>query len=238
MGYQPAYERQVAEVEAVLAARESASDGPVPPRAEAAPRRVGCFLVVEHPPVITVSRRPGAGAHLLAGPERLAAEGVELAQTDRGGDITYHGPGQVVVYPILDLNALGLRLHDYMRGLEEGVIAALARWGIVGQREPGATGVWVGGGKICAMGVRVRRWVSMHGLAVNVSTDLAHFDLIVPCGLVGRRATSLRELLGQGCPGFDEAAAVVVARVAAALGVSVEPEAPGAGGPTAPAARP
>lgn len=210
MDYARAYDVQSATVDAVLAARETT------PRAT-----VGRLLLVEHPAVITISRRPGAAAHLLASAERLAAEGVELAQTDRGGDITYHGPGQLVVYPILDLNALGLRLHDYMRLLEQAVIAAVARFGIAAERDPGATGVWVNGRKLCAMGVRVRRWVSMHGLAVNVTTNLAHFDLIVPCGLQGRRATSLRELLGESSPPMQAAAATVVAELASALNVEI-----------------
>jgi lipoyl(octanoyl) transferase len=167
-------------------------------------------LLVEHdPPVITVSRRKGARDHLVATPAQLAAAGVEVAETDRGGDITYHGPGQLVVYPILDLNDLGLRLHGYMRFLETVVIETLAGFGIAGQRDPEATGVWIGGGrdrpsKICAMGVRVSRWVSMHGLALNVTTNLDHFDLIVPCGLAGRAVTSMSRELGDRCPAMDD----------------------------------
>ncbi|MHC5113243.1 MAG: lipoyl(octanoyl) transferase LipB [Planctomycetota bacterium] len=167
------------------------------------------LLLVEHdPPVITVSRRRTARTHLLAAPERLSGEGVEVVETDRGGDITYHGPGQLVVYPILDLNVLGLRLHSYMRFLEGIVIDTLEDYGVVGHRDPEATGVWVGPGpaarKICAMGVRVSRWVSMHGLALNVTTNLEHFGLIVPCGLVGREVTSLEQELGAGCPSMDD----------------------------------
>ena len=177
---------------------------------------IGYLLLVEHePPVITVSRRKGARDHLLATPAALKRAGVEVAETDRGGDITYHGPGQLVAYPILDLNRLGLRLHGYMRLLEETVIRTVSHWGIEGERDESATGVWVrrGGGrdgsgpataKICAMGVRVSRWVSMHGLALNVRTDLGHFDLIVPCGLAGRGVTSMEQLLGERCPTMDE----------------------------------
>ncbi|MBT8484199.1 MAG: lipoyl(octanoyl) transferase LipB [Phycisphaerales bacterium] len=176
----------------VIAARAATNPGPMH------------LLLLEHdPPVITVSRRQGARANLIAGPGELAAAGVEVAETDRGGDITYHGPGQLVVYPILDLNRLGLRLHSYMRGLEQIVIDVLGELGIEGVHSPGATGVWVPGSgdapptrKICAMGVRVSRWVSMHGLALNVATNLAHFDLIVPCGLSGCVVTSVERETG------------------------------------------
>lgn len=164
--------------------------------------RAGVILLVEHdPPVITVSRRPGARMHLTASEAQLHEAGVTVAETDRGGDITYHGPGQLVVYPILDLNVYDLRIHSYMRLLEEVAIATLSAFGIAGQRDPSATGVWVGEGaaarKICAMGVRVSRWVSMHGLALNVNTDLSHFGLIVPCGLVGRNVTSMERERGE-----------------------------------------
>lgn len=183
---------------------------------------VGRLLLVEHvPPVITVSRRPDARKHLTATAEMLAAAGVGVCETDRGGDITYHGPGQLVVYPIVDLNTLRLNLHGYMRMLEEVVIAALARFGVVGQSEKGAAGVWVlsepqaqapgsSSAKICAMGVRVRRWVTMHGLALNVTTNLEHFGLIVPCGLAGRGVTSLQHELGPRCPSMDEVKRVMV----------------------------
>ena len=178
-------------------------------------------LVEHHPPVITISRRKTARKHLVATDEQLAGAGIEIVQTDRGGDITYHGPGQLVVYPILDLNVLRLRIHGYMRFLEQIVIDTLSEFGIQGQRDKCATGVWVGGGtteeahglesvgvgkpkKICAMGVRVSRWVSMHGLALNVTTNLDHFDLIVPCGLVGRNVTTMQQQLGDACPTLDQ----------------------------------
>jgi len=179
---------------------------------------IGYLLLVEHdPPVITVTRRKGARNHLIATSEMLEQAGVEVAETDRGGDITYHGPGQLVAYPIVDLNRLGLRLHGYMRLLEDVVIRTIAHWEIEGERDKSATGVWVRmdvdvdadrsapkPAKICAMGVRVSRWVSMHGLALNVRTDLTHFDLIVPCGLAGRAVTSMQQRLGERCPGLDE----------------------------------
>ena len=182
------------------------------------------FLVEHAPPVITLSRRPTAREHLIADEAQIRAAGVEVVETDRGGDVTYHGPGQLVVYPILDLDVLGLRLHGYMRFLEQVVIDTLAHFGVAGRRDPGATGVWVGrsdevtklrsgGGKICAMGVRVSRWVSMHGLALNVTTNLEHFDLIVPCGLAGRMVTSLERELGDRCPSMDEVKGVLVERL-------------------------
>ncbi len=188
----------------------------------------GHILLLEHdPPVITVSNRPGAAKHLLATPELLAGQGIEIAPTDRGGDITYHGPGQLVAYAILDLNRLRLNLRSYMRWLEQVVIDTLAEFGLGGERDACATGVWLparqanpdpeGGAhracpgaatpptnaKICAMGVRVSRWVSMHGLALNVEPNLNHFKLIVPCGLAGRPVTSMRAELGDACPSLD-----------------------------------
>lgn len=185
---------------------------------------VGHLLLVEHdPPVITVSARKSARDNLIASPALLEQAGIEVAATDRGGDITYHGPGQLVVYPILDLNRLGLRLHGYMRFLEQVVIDTLAHFGIEGMRDGGATGVWVRSkanesgpagvenqtAKICALGVRVSRWVSMHGLALNVSTNLDHFKLIVPCGLT-RPVTSLQRELGERCPAMLEVKARIV----------------------------
>ena len=189
---------------------------------------VGHLLLVEHdPPVITVSKRPEARSHLLADTARLAASGVQVAETDRGGDITYHGPGQLVAYPILDLNRLDLRLHGYLRWLEERVLETLAGFGIEAHRDPSATGAWVGGEagddgmvgnrKICAIGVRVSRWVSMHGLAINVETDLTHFDLIVPCGLSGREVTSMRRELGDDCPSMQAVKDALVERFQSAI---------------------
>ena len=180
---------------------------------------VGHLLLVEHdPPVITVSRRKTARQHLIASSQQLTAAGVEVAETDRGGDITYHGPGQLVVYPIVDLNVLNLRLHSYMRLLEQIVIDTLGQFGIDGRRDAEATGVWVPlprdpswpaerpapASKICAMGVRVSRWVTMHGLALNVATNLQHFDLIIPCGLAGRTVTSMQQLLGNSAPAMGQ----------------------------------
>lgn len=190
--YDDGYALQVARVDRIVAAREQGGDQ-------------GTIHLVEHvPPVITISRRPQAASHLLTLPERLAADGIQLRETDRGGDITYHGPGQLVAYPNIDLNIFNLGLHEYMRLLEEAVIRACLAWGILARRDPAATGVWVDGSKLCAMGVRVRKWVSMHGLAINVRTNLRHFDHIVPCGLAGRGVTSLQALLGDAAPDLRE----------------------------------
>lgn len=173
-------------------------------------------FLVEHDPVITISRRPSAAAHLIASAARLAQLGIDVQATDRGGDITYHGPGQVVMYPILRLSARGLNVGRYMRLLEQVAIDAVATFGVTAQRDPGgaggapATGVWVGAAKLCAVGVRVSRGVSLHGLALNVTTDLAHFDTIVPCGLAGRGVTSLRALLGPRCPSLDQAGQALI----------------------------
>ena len=198
-GYAEALEMQRSHHAAVLAGRETGAF------------EVGRIILTEHEPVVTVTRRGAAAGHVLFSEDALAARGVELRETDRGGDVTYHGPGQLVCYPIVDLNRLGLNLHGYMRALEEAVIATLARFGIAGERDPGATGVWVRDGetdetaKICAMGVRIRRWVTMHGLAINVDPDMSHFDLIVPCGLAGRGVTSVRRVLEARGNGKDNA---------------------------------
>jgi lipoate-protein ligase B len=191
MGYAQALDLQRATHERLVAGRD---------RGE--PMRL---LLVEHdPPVITVSRRPGADRHVLAGPSELASRGVQRVETDRGGDVTWHGPGQLVAYPILDLQRLDLRIHGYMRLLEQIVLDTLSGFGLQGRRDESATGVWVGQEgperKIAAMGVRVSRWATLHGLALNVDPDLRMFDLIVPCGLVGRPVTSLRQELGQRAP--------------------------------------
>ena len=161
-------------------------------------------LVVEHPPVVTVGKS-GDRANVVATDAELAARGVEVVAVDRGGDVTLHAPGQVVAYPILDLDRLstpeGEPLHDlhrYLRELEEAVVRTCAEWGVAAGRVPGRTGVWVGPDargperKVCAMGVRCSRWVTMHGLAFNVTTDLGLFDLIVPCGIGDRGVTSLQ----------------------------------------------
>jgi len=179
-------------------------------------------LMVEHEPVVTIGRQPDARRHLLAGEAMLGREGVALHETDRGGDVTYHGPGQVVAYPIVRLNDRKLNLRQYVRLLEEAVIETLGEFGIEADRDPSAVGVWVEGrggeaAKIAAIGVRAARWVTMHGLALNVRPNLEHFKLIVPCGLAGRPVTSMAELLGAGCPSLGEVAEVVGRRVVGAI---------------------
>ncbi len=186
------------------------------------------LLLVEHDPqVITVSRRPDASKNVLVSPQRLAQLGVECVETDRGGDVTWHGPGQLVAYPILDLERMGLRIHGYMRLLEETVIEVLADMGVAAHRDAKATGVWVrakdqpGDLKICAMGVRVSRWVCMHGLALNVNPDLAAFNLIVPCGLTERGVTSMRECLGEKCPSMEHVKAKLAQKLSQAVATHV-----------------
>jgi len=153
------------------------------------------LLFVEHPHVVTLGRNAD-DANLLAGPERMAALGIDLRPTDRGGDVTYHGPGQIVGYPILNLADWKKDVAAYMRALEEVLIRTLADYGIEGERDAEATGVWVDGAKVAALGVHVSRWVSSHGFALNVTTDLSYFGHIVPCGLT-RPVTSMEKLLGR-----------------------------------------
>ncbi|MDZ4699372.1 MAG: lipoyl(octanoyl) transferase LipB [Rhodothermales bacterium] len=159
------------------------------------------ILEVEHPPVYTLGKS-GNPEHLLATEAELAAQGATFHHIDRGGDITYHGPGQLVVYPILDLDRFTPDIHRYLRELEEAVIRSCADFGVPAERVAGRTGVWVpadewgGERKICAMGIRCSRWVTMHGLALNINTDLSFFSRIIPCGIVNRDVTSLAREAG------------------------------------------
>ncbi len=146
------------------------------------------LIFTEHDPVYTVSLRRGAGTHLLWNAEKLATQGITVAETNRGGDITYHGPGQVVGYPIVDLSTVK-DLHAYLRFLEEVMIRAVASFGLTATRREGLTGIWIGTRKIAAIGVAVRRWVAYHGFALNVSPDLNHFGGIVPCGIASSEGT-------------------------------------------------
>lgn len=148
------------------------------------------LYLLSHPPVITIGRG-GNREHLLASEAELEARGIAYYETDRGGDITFHGPGQIVGYAIVDLSARGRDVHQYLRDLEEVIITTLAEFGIEAGRLPGLTGVWTGGSKIAAMGIRVSRWIAHHGFALNVDTDLKFFDCIVPCGLDDRSVTSM-----------------------------------------------
>lgn len=154
------------------------------------------LLLLQHPAVITlgVSAR-SSRAHVVAAPDALGRQGIEVHETGRGGDVTYHGPGQLVGYPIVDLRPDRCDVHRYVRDLEEVLIGVAARFGVAARRVDRLTGVWVGNQKLAAIGVRISRWVTSHGFAFNVTTDLSHFDLIVPCGIRDKGVTSLERLL-------------------------------------------
>jgi len=156
------------------------------------------LLLLQHPPVITLGvRGDGGRANIVAPPERLAELGIDVFETGRGGDVTYHGPGQIVGYPIIDLKPDRCDVHVYVRDLEEVMIRVCAEYGLTASRIKGLTGVWVGAEKIAAIGVRISRWVTSHGFAFNVSTPLDHFGLIVPCGISDRGVTSLEQATGR-----------------------------------------
>jgi lipoyl(octanoyl) transferase len=165
------------------------------------------LLLVEHPPVLTVGvRGDGGRSNILASDAALAARGIEIHETGRGGDVTYHGPGQIVGYPIIDLKPDRCDVHRYVRDLEEVLIRAAAESGVTATRVAGLTGVWVGDDKLAAIGVRISRWITSHGFALNVTTDLSDFDLIIPCGIHGRGVTSLSRLgSAAGRPAVEEA---------------------------------
>ncbi len=159
------------------------------------------LLFVEHPPVYTLGKS-GKIEHVLINEEQRQEQGIEFFHTNRGGDITFHGPQQIVGYPILDLEKFYTDIGRYLRELEEVIILTLADFGIIGDRSPGETGVWIDATikgkerKICAMGVRCSRWVTMHGFALNVNTDLNYFNHIIPCGIPNKKVTSIKEELG------------------------------------------
>ncbi len=162
------------------------------------------FLFTEHPHVYTLGKS-GDLNNLLLNEEQLKKKGITFFKSNRGGDITYHGPGQIVGYPIIDLDNFFPDIHVYMRKLEEVIILTIAEYGLKGQRSEGETGVWLDIGtpfvrKICALGVRTSRWVTMHGFALNVSTNLGYFDHIIPCGIKGKAVTSLEAELGKKIP--------------------------------------
>ncbi len=154
------------------------------------------LLLVEHPPVITIGRG-GTEQHLLMNKELLKQKGISLYETNRGGDITYHGPGQLVGYPIFDLKEHGRDLHQAVRNYEESIIRTLAEFDIKAGRIKELTGVWVGDEKVAAIGVGVRKWVTFHGFALNVNNDLTPFSYIIPCGIRDKGVTSMKKLLGQ-----------------------------------------
>ena len=155
------------------------------------------LLILEHPHVITLGRR-GNRSHLIASPEVLETMKIPVFHVERGGDVTYHGPGQMVVYPILDLKEYGYRLVRYIGQLEEVILRVLKDFGIEGKRDPLNRGVWVNGEKIASVGVAIKRWISFHGFSLNYETDLKYFELINPCGLEGKKMTTMAKTLGTG----------------------------------------
>jgi len=159
------------------------------------------LLLLQHPPVITVGvKGDGGRSNVIADSTRLSRLGIEISETGRGGDVTYHGPGQVVGYPILDLRPDRRDVHRYVRDLEEVMIGVCGEYGVAAGRIAGLTGTWVGGEKIGAIGIRISRWITSHGFAFNVATNLDHFNLIVPCGISDRGVTSLDHATGQQIP--------------------------------------
>jgi lipoate-protein ligase B len=156
----------------------------------------GTLILLEHPPILTIGRS-GTAQNILASPEELQRAGVRVIETNRGGDVTYHGPGQVVGYPVLPLAFHGKDVHRYLRKLEAFLIAALWEYGIKAERKEGFTGVWTPTGKIASIGVAITHWISWHGFALNVAPNLEHFKLIHPCGLVGAEITSMGKILGR-----------------------------------------
>ena len=173
------------------------------------------LLLLEHPPVVTLGRN-SQNTHVLQ------SDGVDVFEVERGGDVTFHGPGQLVGYPIIDLTGYKQDLHWYLRTLEQALIGALEILGIPAERNPGYTGVWTRGRKIASIGIHVKQWVTWHGFALNVTTDLAHFDRIVPCGIPGVVMTSVEREGGRGKGDgslWDETVAAVIAGFGAAFGV-------------------
>jgi len=183
ISYAPALAQQESIFNGLIASK--AADSPLP----------HTLIFCEHPPVYTIGRS-GKLHNLLVEEAALTASGISLERIGRGGDITFHGPGQIVAYPIFDLSRFKTDIHWYLRTLEDAVIATLAHFGITAGRQEGMTGVWVGNAKICAMGVKASRWVVMHGIALNVNTDLAFFANIIPCNIPDKEVTSMAALLG------------------------------------------
>jgi len=182
------------------------------------------LLLLEHPHVITLGVKVHRDrSHIVASGDELRARGVEVHESGRGGDVTYHGPGQLVGYPIFDLNPDRRDLHRYVRDVEESLIRALATLGVVAGRKTGLTGVWVGEEKVAAIGVRISRWITSHGFALNVNTDLDYFSLIVPCGIADKGVTSLARLRG-GAVARQEVEQAVVGGFCEVFGLSAADE--------------
>jgi lipoyl(octanoyl) transferase len=207
MGYKEAWDLQErllqenVRVKSEAVSRKSAVIGH-PSSVTSEPSTTNHLLFVEHPPVYTLGKS-GHHENILISEKDMHTKQIEFYKTNRGGDITFHGPGQVVGYPILDLEKFYTDIGRYMRGLEEVIILMLGEYGIESGRSAGETGVWLDAGisgrerKICAMGVRCSRWVTMHGFALNVNTDLSYFDFIIPCGIQNKKVTSLEKELGK-----------------------------------------
>ncbi|MGH7665181.1 MAG: lipoyl(octanoyl) transferase LipB [Gemmatimonadaceae bacterium] len=182
--------------------------------------REDLLLLVEHPPVVTLGRT-AKNRNLIASRELLATRGVELFEIERGGDVTFHGPGQLVGYPIVDLKQHTRDLHWYLRQVEQAVIHALVAFGIAGELHEGYTGVWTGGRsrKICSIGVHARDWVTWHGFALNITTDLSYFDLIIPCGISGVVMTSVARETGRADIPMHEAEDAAIAGISSVFGL-------------------
>ena len=175
------------------------------------------LLLLEHPHTYPIGK-PGGWEHLIATSQMLEVLEAVVLETDRGGDITYHGPGQIVGYPLLDLRQMSGDVHWYLRTIEETLIGVLAEYGLEGERESDYTGVWCQDAKVAAIGVKISQGITMHGFALNVNSDLSYFDLIIPCGIKGRQVTSLQQLLG-GPIDMDEALRSVERNFERAFGV-------------------
>lgn len=200
--YQPAWDYQEQLLQENVSIKQARARGEIPATGKDTTHH---FLFCEHPPVYTLGKS-GHMENLLIDEQEMADRGITFVPTNRGGDITYHGPGQVVGYPIIDLEHFFTDIGKYLRLLEEVVIRTLADYGIKGDRSPGETGVWLDpedpkrARKICAMGVRCSRWVTMHGFALNVNTDLNYFSNIVPCGIADKKVAAMQEELGREIP--------------------------------------
>jgi len=206
------YREGLALQEALVGRRATARSG-----ASGGAAETDWLLFPDHPPVLTLGRG-GSERSLRVSRESIAARGIEWFEVARGGDLTWHGPGQLVGYPIVDLERRGRDLHRYLRDLEEVLILALERWGIPARRVPGRTGVWAGDEKIASLGIAVRRWVGYHGFALNVAPDLGFFELIHPCGLRGIQMTSVAARLGASAPTLARARHEVAELLADRLG--------------------
>lgn len=205
MGYQSAWDYQEELMKKNVQAKKQVGSWPLANDAETInhqPSTTNYLLFVEHPPVYTIGKS-GKMEHVLINQKEQKERGIDFYQTNRGGDITFHGPGQIVGYPILDLEKFYTDIGRYLRELEEVIIITLAEYGMVAGRSAGETGVWIDGAvkgkerKICALGVRCSRWITMHGFALNVNTDLSYFNYIIPCGIQNKKVTSMKEELGK-----------------------------------------